>query len=139
MPSIEKAIEARLREIESQLEGLRSLEHEHASLTQALDALRSGPDKQPAGPPRRRTRGSTSGQPRSTRTSRRRRAQRGSNQTAILTHIETHPGASTPEIADATGIKRPVVYSAVSRLASSGRLTKDKRDDGQVSYRVAPG
>ncbi len=65
------------------------------------------------------------------------RAPRGSNQTAILDHVTANPGATTPQIAEATGIARPVVYSAVSRLASAGRLHKRSQDDGQVSYEVA--
>ena len=41
------------------------------------------------------------------------------------------------KFAEATGIARPVVYSAVSRLAAAGRLHKRSQDDGQVSYEVA--
>jgi Winged helix-turn-helix DNA-binding len=135
-PSIEKVIEDRLREIEAQLSELRGLEHEQERLTRALDALRSGTNGPKATATRRRSRsaGPRSGARTSTR---RRRAKRGSNQTAILSHIEKNPGTTTPEIADATGIGRPVVYSAVSRLASTGRVVKDKRDDGQVSYRLS--
>lgn len=131
----EQVIEDRLRDIEQQLEGLESLRAERDRLTRALSALR--PDGAGPGRPRRgrRPAGGQAGR-RRTRSGGK-RAPRGSNQTAILDHVTANPGATTPQIAEATGIARPVVYSAVSRLASAGRLHKRAQDDGQVSYEIA--
>ena len=65
-----------------------------------------------------------------------RRAKRGSNLEAILDHVGTHPGATASDLADATGISRGVVYSAVSRLAAGGRLKREQLPDGQVAYHL---
>jgi Winged helix-turn-helix DNA-binding len=123
---VAQAIRARLREIDTELKDFEALRSERERLTRALKELDGA-----AGPARgtRRRAASNGGRRRG-----RKRAARGSNQQAILAHIEANPGATTPEIADATGIGRPVVYSAVSRLTSGGTLKKTARDDGQVSY-----
>ena len=130
----EQAIEDRLREIKKQLQGVESLQAERERLTRALSALQSG-----TGDARRGRRGRKPSTSQATRRRARsgKRAPRGSNQTAILDHVTANPGATTPQIAEATGIARPVVYSAVSRLAAAGRLHKRSQDDGQVSYEVA--
>jgi len=133
----EQVIEDRLREINQQLEGLESLQAERERLTRALSALRTDAGGNGRTRRGRRPSGGQSGR-RRTRSSGK-RAPRGSNQTAILDHVTANPGATTPQIAEATGIARPVVYSAVSRLAAAGRLSKRSQDDGQVSYEVAAG
>ena len=48
--------------------------------------------------------------------------------------MTANPGATSGEIADATGISRGVVYSAVSRLTNAGKLTREPKPDGQVAY-----
>lgn len=45
-----------------------------------------------------------------------------------------NPGATSGGIAEATGIARGVVYSAVSRLTAAGKLRREPRPDGQVAY-----
>jgi CRP-like cAMP-binding protein len=128
---VAQAIRTRLREIERELKGFEQLQTERERLTRALKELGEGD-----GAPRRR--GTRTRKP-GTGNRRRagKRAARGSNQQAILAHITANPGTTTPDIADATGIGRPVVYSAVSRLASSGKVRKSTRADGQVSYELA--
>jgi Winged helix-turn-helix DNA-binding len=133
--SVEQVIEDRLQEIDS---GLESLQAERDRLTRALNELRAGGSSagrgrrasQPTGQHGRRRRAKPS------RPKQGRRAPRGSNQQAILDHVAGNPGATTPQIAQATGIDRAVVYSAVSRLTAAGRLVKTGRDDGQVAYQM---
>ena len=130
MPTdVAQAIRTRLREIDTELKSYQALQDERDRLTKALKDLGAsdGAPRRAGRPRRARAQGARRGG---------KRAARGSNQQAILAHITSNPGATTPEIADATGIGRPVVYSAVSRLASGGRLRKTTRDDGQVSYEI---
>ena len=132
---VEQLIEHRLEEIEEQLRPFAELEDERQRLRHALDALRAGPshagDRAAATQltrrrPGRRTGGSSRGA----------RAPRGSNLKAIVSHVAANPGATAGEIATATGIARGVVYSATSRLSSSGKLEREPKPDGQVGYRA---
>lgn len=135
---VERLIEDRLEEIEEQLRPFAELEDERRRLRDALAALRPGApsdgDQAPAPGPRPAR--SRTGR-RMARSGRGARAPRGSNLTAILSHVQANPGATAGEIATATGISRGVVYSATSRLSSSGRLQREPKPDGQVGYRVA--
>ncbi len=126
---VAQAIRTRLREIDTELKTYQALQDERDRLTRVLKELgvRDGAPRRAGRPRKARAGGARRGA---------KRAARGSNQHAILSHITSNPGATTPEIADATGIGRPVVYSAVSRLASGGRLKKTTRGDGQVSYEI---
>jgi hypothetical protein len=125
---VAQAIRTRLREIDTELKGFEALQSERERLSRALEEIDG------AGTNGRRAARARRAAPSGGRRRGRKRAARGSNQQAILAHIQANPGATTPEIADATGIGRPVVYSAVSRLTSGGTLKKTARDDGQVSY-----
>lgn len=116
-------IEARLREIETEI---APLEQEREQLARALRALHDGDRRRPSAPR----------SPRRSAARRTKRAKHGSNVRAILEFVRTNPGATTPQIADGTGISRAVVYSALSRLTSAGRLAKQARDDGSVAYAV---
>ncbi len=125
-----KLIENRLKEIDKQLEPFAELQRERDKLQEALGALRDG-EPQP-----RARRG---GRPTTRRQRAGKRAARGSNLTAITDFVASHPGATAGEIAEATGITRGVVYSATSRLSSSGKLQRVPKADGQVGYRPADG
>lgn len=120
-------IEARLREIETEI---APLEQEREQLARALRALHDGDRRRPsAGAPSRRAGGSR----------RTKRAKHGSNVQAIVEFVRSHPGATTPQIADGTGISRAVVYSALARLTAAGRLAKQPREDGSVAYATTSG
>lgn len=129
-----RVIQARLEEIDRELEPLRV---ERDKLSKALQELGERPPR-----PARGTRGAQSAARRrsgtpSGRSGRQKRAKHGSNVQAITEFVAAHPGATTPAIAEGTGIARSVVYSAVSRLSAAGRLVKRTSDDGQVAYTVA--
>jgi len=132
---VEQLIEHRLQEIEEQLRPLAVLEDERRRLRDALSALRASEGtggqapvqrSRPATTRRRRATASNGG-----------RAPRGSNLAAILSHVTANPGATAGDIATATGISRGVVYSATSRLSSSGKLERVPKADGQVGYQPA--
>jgi anti-sigma factor RsiW len=120
---VEQMIEARLAEIEEQLRPYAELERERERLRRALGALRNEP-RAGDGPSARRG-GNARGA---------RRAARGSNLKAIVSYVTANPGATSGEIASATGISRGVVYSAVSRLTNAGKLSRSPKGDGQVAY-----
>ena len=132
---IVKAVEQRLKEIESQLAGYDELARERDRVRRALRALRGDSTAaRPAGTaraaggrqgPRRRDSG--------------RRAKRGSNVRAIVDYLAANPGSTAAEIAAGTGIDRSVVYSATSRLAGGGRLRRVSKGDRQVGYEAAAG
>jgi predicted transcriptional regulator len=119
---VEVLIEQRLQEVEAQLEPFAELEAERERLKRALSALRNEPD---AGARQDGRGGNARGA---------RRAPRGSNLKAIISYVTVNPGATSGEIAEATGISRGVVYSAVSRLTNAGKLSRRPKGDGQVAY-----
>jgi hypothetical protein len=123
---VEAMIESRLAEIEEQLRPYAELEAERVRLRRALGALRNEPDAGGNGGSARRG-GNARGA---------RRAARGSNLRAIVDFVTANPGATSGEIAAATGISRGVVYSAVSRLTNAGKLERSPKGDGQVAYTV---
>jgi hypothetical protein len=126
---VEQAIKERLLEIEAQLQPLKQLEDEAARLRRALSAVRAEPPSAaPSGRSRRATR-----TPAGRRTGGQ-RAKRGSNLAAIVEHVQRQPGATAGQLAEATGIDRTVVYSAVARLTAAGRLQRRPTKDGQVGY-----
>jgi hypothetical protein len=124
-PEVEALIEQRLAEIQEQLRPFEELEAERDRLRRALRALRNEAEVDLHGGMAGRRGGNARGA---------RRAPRGSNLKAIVTYVELHPGATSGEIAEATGISRGVVYSAVSRLTNAGRLERQPKGDGQVAY-----
>jgi Winged helix-turn-helix DNA-binding len=124
-----KLIENRLKEIDKQLQPLTELQRERDKLKEALGAL-SGGEPRRSSPRRAR-------KPGGRRSRSGKRAARGSNLAAITDFVSSNAGATAGEIAEATGISRGVVYSATSRLSSSGKLERVPKPDGQVGYRVA--
>jgi len=130
--AVRRAIEERLGEIERELRDVRALEHEREVLQRALSELAADASRGLVLSSRSR-----SGSRRRARREEVRRAARGSNQQAILGHIGEHQGATARTIADATGIQRSVVYSALSRLTAAGRLVREQLPDGQVAYQLA--
>ena len=135
--SVEELIQRKLDEID---EGVGLLELERERLQRALRELQSrdGSDTRAASRaegvggqtsrPRRKPRGTSA---------RRARAPRGSNQKAILEHISQNPGATTARISEGTGIDRTIVYSALARLTTAGKIRREPLTDGQVAYQAA--
>jgi len=135
---VAQVIRTRLQEIDKELAGLEPLRDERERLERALQEIGEAAPRADGGRGRgsRKRPGARSGGRRASRGTGK-RAPRGQNLRVIADHIESHPDTSAPEIAEATGIDRAVVYSALSRMITNGRLTKSNGDDGRVTYRVA--
>jgi hypothetical protein len=118
-PVVEDAIRARLQEIEQRLASLQDLERERARLSAALAVLRGDLPTEGSVP----MHGA-------------RRAPRGANQDAIVAYVEKHQDARSGDIAEATQIARPIVYSALARLTAVGRLERRTGTHGEIVYRL---
>ncbi len=64
------------------------------------------------------------------------RAKRGENRSKILSVVGERPGVGAAEVAQTTGIARPVVYTTLAKLTQAGDI--EKLDvNGSPGYRVA--
>jgi DNA-binding transcriptional ArsR family regulator len=111
-------------DLDRRLDELRPQIEEIPRLEAALKAL----DEADGGTPSRRRRSSSNG--RSTRRSvrsTRKRAPRGQNRDAILRVISERHGVTAGEVANATKIAKPTVYTTISKLLKDGavRRTED--------------
>lgn len=124
-------------DIERRLGELRPLYEEYERLTRAREALgRNGAapspaTSRPASPspaaPRRRPSRSASGA---------RRAPRGENRRKLLAVIGERPGVSAAEAASVAGVKKPVAYTTLAKLASEGAVEK-VQVGSLLGYRLA--
>ncbi len=64
------------------------------------------------------------------------RAKRGENRTKILRVVGERAGVGAAEVAQSTGIARPVVYSTLAKLAQAGEIEKVDVN-GSPGYRAA--
>jgi len=67
----------------------------------------------------------------------RRRAARGANRAAVLSVVEARPGATSGEIAAASGVVRNVLYGLLRALVASGELRKVELPAGTTGYALA--
>ena len=65
------------------------------------------------------------------------RAPRGANKAAILAAVSERPGATAGEIAQATGIGKRVVYSALSAAVKRNEVVAVELPTGLKGYKVA--
>jgi hypothetical protein len=122
------------REIRERKEQSRAAYEEARRLESALAALGSGADDgmTPSAPSRRQRRVSR-------RASTGPRAPRGQNLAKIRDAVQERPGASTGEVAQATGIAKPTVASTLGKLVKGGELERVELPGGGVGYRPASG
>lgn len=138
-------------EIRERIEELRPLVHEHDRLEQALAALGGlgSTPREPvafaeapasAGPraPGRRRRGASEATRPPAGGSGRRRAPRGANRAALLAAVRERPGASTAELAAASGVKRAVAYALLKTLTERGELVRGELPGGTSGYTLPP-
>jgi len=124
-------------DIERRLGELRPLYEEYERLTRAREALgRNGAARSPAtsspnrpSAPRRRPARSASGT---------KRAPRGENRRKLLAVIGERPGVSAAEAASVAGVKKPVAYTTLAKLASEGAVEK-VQIGSLLGYRVPGG
>jgi DNA-binding transcriptional ArsR family regulator len=117
-------IDKRLDELRPQIEEIPRLEAALKALDQADG--RSPARTKPAAARRRAT---------GRRPSTRKRAPRGQNREAILRVISERHGVSAGEVANATKIAKPTVYTTISKLLKEGTVkrTEDGRPGGRLS------
>jgi hypothetical protein len=65
------------------------------------------------------------------------RAPRGANRAAVLSVVVDRPGATSGEIAAASGVDRNVVYSVLRVLVANGELRKEELPTGTTGYAIA--
>ncbi len=63
------------------------------------------------------------------------RAKRGENRSKILSVVGERPGVGTAEVAQSTGIAKPVVYSTLAKLTQVGDIEKIDVN-GSPGYRI---
>jgi hypothetical protein len=108
-------------EIRERLEAGRAAAQEYERLQAALAALGSPPRAAAPARPRRAT------QP---------RAPRGANRDAVVRALEERPGASSSELAGASGVNRTALYGVLNRLIERGEVAKEQLPGGATGYKV---
>ncbi len=64
------------------------------------------------------------------------RAKRGENRSKVLRVVGERPGVGAAEVAQSTGIAKPIVYSTLAKLAQAGDIEKVDVN-GSPGYRAA--
>ncbi len=135
---IEDEIDARLRE-------LNPLVSEYDRLTEARESLSDGapaPERRARSTSRTASRRAGARQPRGGRAAGKgggKRAPRGENRAKLLAVVEERPGVSVGEVAQATGIKKPIVYSTMYKLVETGEVAKTNLEGGLTGFRRLSG
>ena len=125
------------QDINVRLAELRPLVDEHTRLEAALQALSDvrGRTPVPASPV-----SAGQPQPRATKTTpaaARKRAPRGANRAAVLEAAENRPGATSAELAAASGVQRNTLNALLARLVKSGELRTEALPTGRTGYVLA--
>ena len=134
MPDLLERIEAEIRE---RLDASREAVREYERLRAALEALdgaarpASSGDRSQATPvarSRARRRAKSDGS--------RKRAPRGANREAVLQVVGERPGITTSELAAASGVAKPTLYTLLSSLTKQDVLQRQELPGGQSGYRI---
>jgi len=132
-----KTIDARLAAITKELEHQRE-EFAKATepLTQELSELQdvrsriTGESTRPTATRPRTANRTTNGTERSAR------APRGQNAARILDVVAERPGVSAAQVAEASGLAKPTVATALSKLAQDGRVQREELSPGRVGWKL---
>lgn len=116
-----------MSELFARADELRPLAEEYVRIADALVALaRAGePEPEPVRKPRAKR---AAGEPVA------KRAPRGANKTALLVAITERPGATPGELAEATGIAKPIVYNALNQLVKRNEARAVELPSGGKGY-----
>ena len=134
MPDLLERIQAEIRE---RLDASREAVREYERLRAALEALdgaarpASSDDRSQATPvarSRARRRAKSGGS--------RKRAPRGANREAVLQVVGERPGITTSELAAASGVAKPTLYTLLSSLTKQDVLQRQELPGGQSGYRI---
>jgi hypothetical protein len=134
LPDLLDRIQEEIRErLDASREAVREYERLQAAL-EALDgAARSAsrgdrPQPTPVARSRARRRARSAGS--------RGRAPRGANRDAVLKVVGERPGITTSELAAASGVAKPTLYTLLSSLTKQDVLQRQELPGGQSGYRV---
>jgi len=128
-------------ELNARLTELRPLVEEHRRLEAALHALGSVASATANSASSEATRSSTR-LPSDKATARkagpkvRMRAPRGANREAVLRAASDRPGATSAELAAASGVERNTLYALLARLVKDGTLKASKLPTGRSGYAI---
>lgn len=134
MPDLLERIQAEIRE---RLDASREAVREYERLRAALEALdgaarpASRGDRSQATPvarSRARRRAKSGGS--------RKRAPRGANREAVLQVVGERPGITASELAAASGVAKPTLYTLLSSLTKQDVLQRQELPGGQSGYRI---
>jgi ribosomal protein S25 len=115
------------RDIRERLGELRPLVSEYEQLRRAMEALEATPaERDPA-----------AAKPGATASPRRQRAPAGTNRDRVLAAVQSNPNATASQIAEASGVKRTVVYGVLRRLTDDGVIEKRGQPETGAGYVVA--
>jgi hypothetical protein len=128
-------VEETVRGIRARLEELAPVVAEYERLQAAYEAL-DGAGGGGAAPVRRRVSARRGGA-----SSRRSapRAKRGQNKTAVFGVVAERPGVTVSEIAQVTGIAKPLVYNSTRAGVEGGELERVSLPGGLSGFRTAQG
>lgn len=130
------------QQLSTRVSELRPLVDEHARLEVALQALGEPPN--PAAPTRSRAPKVTSsatphrrGPKATSPATPRKRAPRGANRAAVLRAVEGLPGATSSELAAASGVKLSTLHALLARLVKDGELQRQTLPTGRTGYAIS--
>ncbi len=125
-----KALDDVKRDLRNRLKELEPLVKEYEQLQRADLALNfSEPQEAPAGRPR------SNGKARKPAKTSAKRAPRGANKEKVYGVISERPGVSVGEIAQASGVGKPIIYNITRAGIEKGELEKVDLGGGRAGFR----
>jgi hypothetical protein len=139
LEDIVRQIDARRRELAAVVREYERLEAARAALDGTSGSRRPAAQRRATksgrpGSVRQAAARRSAGSRRRTKAVARPRAPRGANREAFLGALRERPGSSVPEVAEATGVQRGVLYQLRRRLLDEGAVVEQQRDDGRKGY-----
>jgi hypothetical protein len=130
-----RGIRARLKQLAPAVAEYERLEAAYA----ALGAASSDSGDRPAGSSGERRAGVRRGRPRAASRLSGPRAKRGQNKAAVFGVIAERPGVTVTEIAQVTGIAKPLIYNTTRAGVGRGELERVALPGGQHGFKMAQG
>jgi hypothetical protein len=124
-------------ELHARLEELRPLVGEQRRLEAALHALGDSAPTEPAASSAKRLSPTNSRARKPAPRQPRKRAPRGANRAAALRAVREHRGATSAELASASGVGRNTLYALLARLVKDGVLQTSKLPSARTGYTLS--
>lgn len=70
---------------------------------------------------------------------RRHQAPRGENKQKVLDAVAERPGVSVGELAEITGVSKPLIYNVTRSAVERGELRREELPSGAAGFRLAEG